>query len=116
MNPNPGQPLRPQACILDLDGTLVDTLGDFVAVLGLTLTDLGLPAVNREFVEHTIGRGGENLVRQTLAHVGAEPALFDQSEEDGTVIVLNAEPTGELAEKAREAVKVCPSQALSIEE
>ena len=69
----------PRALILDLDGTLVDTLGDFVAVLGLTLADLGLPAVGQEFVEHTIGRGGENLVRQTLAHVGAEPALFDHA-------------------------------------
>ena len=62
------------------------------------------------------------IVADTSVCVGAgqcvltEPALFYQSEEDGTVIVLNAEPTGELAEKAREAVKVCPSQALSIEE
>lgn len=71
--------MTPRACILDLDGTLVDTLGDFVAVLGLTLTDLGLPAVNRDFVERTIGRGGEHLVRQTLAHVGAKPGLFDHA-------------------------------------
>ncbi|MFN3862635.1 MAG: phosphoglycolate phosphatase [Roseateles sp.] len=65
--------------MLDLDGTLVDTLGDFVAVLGQTLADLGLPPVSREFVEHTIGRGGENLVRQTLAQVGAKPGLFDHA-------------------------------------
>lgn len=71
--------MSPQACILDLDGTLVDTLGDFVAVLGLTLADLGLPAVGRDFVEHTIGRGGEHLVRQTLAHVGAKSGLFDHA-------------------------------------
>lgn len=45
-----------------------------------------------------------------------EPALFDQSEEDGTVIVLDSEPTGELVEKARDAVRICPSQALSIQE
>lgn len=69
----------PRACILDLDGTLVDTLGDFAAVLGLTLADLGLPAVGRDFIEHTIGRGGENLVRQTLAHVGAKPGLFEHA-------------------------------------
>ncbi len=69
----------PRALILDLDGTLVDTLGDFVAVLGLTLADFSLPAVGREFVEHTIGRGGEHLVRQTLAHVGGDPALFDRA-------------------------------------
>jgi phosphoglycolate phosphatase len=65
--------------MLDLDGTLVDTLGDFVAVLGLTLADLGLPAVGRDFVERTIGRGGEHLVRMTLAQAGGEPALFDQA-------------------------------------
>lgn len=70
---------EPRACILDLDGTLVDTLGDFVAVLGLTLADLGLPAVSRDFVEHTIGRGGEHLVRQTLAHVGAGPDAFKRA-------------------------------------
>jgi ferredoxin len=45
-----------------------------------------------------------------------EPELFDQSEDDGTIIVLNETPEGELVEKAREAVHVCPSQALSLEE
>lgn len=71
--------MKPQAFMIDLDGTLVDTLGDFVAVLGLTLDDLGLPAVDRAFVERTIGRGGEHLVRQTLAQVGAKPGLFDHA-------------------------------------
>jgi ferredoxin len=45
-----------------------------------------------------------------------EPALFDQSEDDGTVIVLDDQPEGELIEKAREAVHICPSQALSLQE
>ncbi|RZI96976.1 MAG: phosphoglycolate phosphatase, partial [Rubrivivax sp.] len=69
----------PQAFILDLDGTLVDTLGDFVAVLGHVLADLGQPPVTRDFIEHTIGRGSEHLVRTTLAEVGADPALFDRA-------------------------------------
>jgi ferredoxin len=62
------------------------------------------------------------IVADTNVCIGAgqcvltEPALFDQSEEDGTVIVLNAEPEGEFADKAREAVRICPSQALSIQE
>jgi len=72
-------PLPPQACILDLDGTLIDTLGDFVAVLGSVLSDLDLPPVTRDFIEHTIGRGSEHLVRTTLAKVGGEPALFEQA-------------------------------------
>jgi len=72
-------PLPPRAAILDLDGTLIDTLGDFVAVLGRVLSDLGLPPITRDFVEHTIGRGSEHLVRTTLAHVGADAALFDRA-------------------------------------
>lgn len=71
--------MTPKACILDLDGTLVDTLGDFVAVLARVLADLGLPAVTRDFIEHTIGRGSEHLVRTTLAHVGAGPDRFEQA-------------------------------------
>ncbi|MEO8755716.1 MAG: HAD-IA family hydrolase, partial [Casimicrobiaceae bacterium] len=69
----------PRACILDLDGTLIDTLGDFVAVLHQVLAELGLPAVQRGFVERTIGRGGEHLVRATLAEVGAQASLFDRA-------------------------------------
>ncbi|WP_457389740.1 phosphoglycolate phosphatase [Roseateles sp. P5_E1] len=71
--------MKPQALILDLDGTLIDTLGDFVAVLGRVLADLGLPPVTSAFVEHTIGRGSEHLVRTTLAEVGGAPALFEQA-------------------------------------
>ncbi|UXH78893.1 phosphoglycolate phosphatase [Roseateles amylovorans] len=63
--------------MIDLDGTLVDTLGDFVAVLNQVLSDLSLPAVRREFVEHTIGQGSEHLIRSVLAEVGAPPAQYD---------------------------------------
>lgn len=70
-----GQPL--QAAIVDLDGTMVDTLGDFVAVLDETLAGLGLSAVDRAFVERSIGKGSEHLIRETLRHVGADPQLYD---------------------------------------
>jgi ferredoxin len=62
------------------------------------------------------------IIADTSKCVGAgqcvltEPELFDQSEDDGTIIVLNETPEGELVEKAREAAHVCPSQALSLEE
>ena len=68
---------RHDAAILDLDGTLVDTLGDFVAVLERTFDDLGLRRVERGFVERTIGKGSDHLIRRTLAHVGADPSLRD---------------------------------------
>ena len=80
VNPNPQPPApHPRAFIIDLDGTLVDTLGDFVAVLNLVLAELGLPAVARDVVERTVGRGSEHLIRATLAHVGGPAALYEQA-------------------------------------
>ena len=66
-----------QAAILDLDGTLVDTLGDFVVALNATLADLGLTSVTRPFIAETIGQGSEHLLRTTLAAVGGDMALYD---------------------------------------
>jgi len=63
-----------QAAIVDLDGTLVDTLGDFEVALARTLADLGLPAVSRAFIERTVGKGSEHLIRSTLAEAGAPAA------------------------------------------
>lgn len=78
MNSSPQPlPLMPQAFIVDLDGTLVDTLGDFVAVLNLVLAELELPAVARDFVALTVGRGSEHLIRSTLAHVGGADTLYE---------------------------------------
>lgn len=62
-----------RAALIDLDGTLVDTLGDFVVALGRMLRELGLPAVDRAFVERTVGKGSEHLLRQTLVHVTGDP-------------------------------------------
>lgn len=69
----------PQAFLVDLDGTLVDTLGDFVFVLNQVLADLGQQGVDRAFVQRTVGQGSEHLIRSTLAEVGANAALYDQA-------------------------------------
>ena len=66
-----------ESAIVDLDGTMVDTLGDFDAVLNIVLRELGLPAVGRAFLSHTIGKGSEHLIRSTLAEVGADAALYE---------------------------------------
>ena len=65
------------AAIVDLDGTLVDTLPDFVVVLDRTLDELGLPRVSRGFIERTIGKGSQHLIRRTIEEAGGDPALFD---------------------------------------
>jgi phosphoglycolate phosphatase len=68
-----------QAAIIDLDGTLVDTLGDFSAALDAMLAELGWPAVPMATVEGFIGKGSEHLIQATLAHVGAPAALYEQA-------------------------------------
>jgi phosphoglycolate phosphatase len=57
-----------QAALIDLDGTLVDTLGDFTHALNLMLGDLGLPTMAAAEVRRYIGRGSEHLVKSTLLH------------------------------------------------
>ena len=61
--------LNPAACIIDLDGTMVDTLGDFEAALNLMLADLYLPPVGRLAIERMVGKDSEHLIRSVLAHV-----------------------------------------------
>jgi phosphoglycolate phosphatase len=68
-----------RAAIIDLDGTMIDTAGDFVVALNAVLADLGLPGIGRAFVEHTVGKGSEHLIRSTLAEVGADAGLYAQA-------------------------------------
>ncbi len=62
------------AAIIDLDGTLIDTRGDFVVALTGMLADLPLPAaaprqVDRAVVERFVGKGSEHLIDSVLNHV-----------------------------------------------
>jgi phosphoglycolate phosphatase len=67
--------LECRAVIIDLDGTLVDTLGDFEVALNRTFADLGLPGVSRQAVARTVGKGSEHLIRVLLAEQLALPAV-----------------------------------------
>jgi phosphoglycolate phosphatase len=67
----------PRAAIVDLDGTLVDTVGDFVEALNLSLAELRLPRVGRDDVAKLVGKGSEHLIRSVLAHVGADARRYD---------------------------------------
>jgi phosphoglycolate phosphatase len=68
-----------QAVIVDLDGTMVDTVGDFIEALNRSLAALALPPVDRAFVERTVGKGSEQLIRSTLQHVGADTARYGEA-------------------------------------
>ncbi|MFG1923324.1 ferredoxin [Cryptosporangium sp. NPDC048952] len=42
--------------------------------------------------------------------------VFDQRDDDGLVVLLNAEPPAELADDVRHAALICPAQAIRTEE
>lgn len=58
-----------EAAIVDLDGTMVDTLGDFVVALNRMLADLSLPGLDRAVVEPLVGKGSEHLIQSVLGLV-----------------------------------------------
>jgi phosphoglycolate phosphatase len=64
-----------QAVMIDLDGTMVDTIGDFEVALNHALTDLHIPKANRELIERSIGKGSEHLIRTVLKHQLALPEV-----------------------------------------
>ncbi len=61
------KPFDIDALVFDLDGTMVDTRGDFVVALNAMLDDLHLPRIDAAFVAVTIGKGTAHLIRATLA-------------------------------------------------
>ena len=74
------QPGAFDGAIIDLDGTMVDTVGDFVVAINLMLRDLwpDAPAklvVDAATVEAMVGKGSENLVRSVLNHAQAQVKL-----------------------------------------
>jgi phosphoglycolate phosphatase len=66
--------------IVDLDGTMVDTLGDFEAALNRMLAELDLPPVSRALVERTVGKGSEHLILSVLEHQLALPGVHTQGQ------------------------------------
>lgn len=69
---------RFDAALVDLDGTMVDTLGDFVVVLNYMLADLPAPfstaQVRASDVARMVGKGSENLIKAVLTQVLAAQA------------------------------------------
>lgn len=44
------------------------------------------------------------------------PDVFDQRDEDGIVVLRNANPPAELAADVRQAAAVCPALAIDVED
>jgi phosphoglycolate phosphatase len=65
-----------KAAIVDLDGTMVDTLGDFAVALNRMLRELALGAIDPPAIERMVGQGSEHLIRSVLSHVHAADSLY----------------------------------------
>ncbi|GAB4179948.1 MAG: phosphoglycolate phosphatase [Rhodocyclaceae bacterium] len=62
-----------EAVLIDLDGTLLDTVPDLAPAADAMLGDLGLPPIAASRVREFVGKGIPNLVRRCLAEAGAPP-------------------------------------------
>lgn len=55
-----------RAAIIDLDGTMLDTVPDFEAALNGMRADLGLGPITQATIKPLVGKGSEKLVRDAL--------------------------------------------------
>ena len=62
--------------LFDLDGTLLDTLGDLTAAMNRTLTRHGLPERTRQQMRAALGNGARRLMELSVP-VGTDGALFE---------------------------------------
>ena len=56
-----------KAAIIDLDGTMLDTAGDFHVAVNRMRADLGLVPLDKGVIINFVGKGTENLLRRVLA-------------------------------------------------
>lgn len=68
---------RVKAAIIDLDGTMLDTMPDFHVALNGMRADLGLASITAARIAPMIGKGSENLIRSVLA-LDYDAATVDQ--------------------------------------
>ncbi|WCS24145.1 phosphoglycolate phosphatase [Methylobacterium sp. NMS14P] len=69
----PAPPSRFDAVLLDLDGTLVDSLADLRTALNATLAREGLPPVGAAAMRTMVGDGAVALLRRALRASGGDP-------------------------------------------
>ncbi len=56
-----------RAAIIDLDGTMLDTIPDFHVAINGMREELGLAPITQEQIALMVGKGSENLIRSVLA-------------------------------------------------
>jgi phosphoglycolate phosphatase len=71
-----------KAAIIDLDGTMLDTVPDFEAALNGMRADLGLAPITQATIKPLVGKGSEKLVRDVLLldwDAARVDAVFDEA-------------------------------------
>lgn len=75
-------PLAVKAVMIDLDGTMLDTVADLAVAVNLMLTKIGHRALDEKLVRNFVGKGIPNLVQRALAGSidgEADPQVFAQA-------------------------------------
>lgn len=73
---------RPAMILIDLDGTLIDSVPDLAFCVDAMMTELGLPARGEVAVRNWVGNGVERLVQRALCNdLDGQPdaALFERA-------------------------------------
>jgi phosphoglycolate phosphatase len=71
-----------KAVMIDLDGTLLDTIPDLAVAANAMLRELQRPALDPALIRTFVGKGIPNLVKRTLSgdiDGDADPALFERA-------------------------------------
>lgn len=75
------QRMPPTSVLIDLDGTLLDTLPDLAAAANAMRLELGLTPLPADRIGTFVGKGAESLIHRTLTDSldgKADPAWFEQ--------------------------------------
>ena len=70
--------MKPKAVLFDLDGTLLDTLGDIAAAADHGLSQVGLPTHDRAVYRRLVGHGIRRLFDQAVPE-GTAPEVYQQA-------------------------------------
>jgi phosphoglycolate phosphatase len=73
---------RPEMVLIDVDGTLVDSVPDLAFCVDAMMHELGMPERGERRVRHWVGNGVERLVKRSLVNqIDGEPdeALFSRA-------------------------------------
>ena len=79
-----GPRFSPRAVLFDLDGTLLDTVGDLAAAANLMLADLSRPPRSQDEIHSFVGKGLPNLVRRCMT----EYAQATEVEIEAAIVVF----------------------------